>query len=354
LRQRRVAAIALFVAVAVASDFMAGAALLPRIDTDVRTFHPYYHHGLLPNRSALTNWTRTNSYVLTTNSLGLRDSSVRDVPLISARYRVVVVGDSFTEGVGVAFDKTFVGMVRTALEPDGVEVFNAGVVSYSGMTDYLKIKYLIEVEGFRFDQLVVFYDLSDPYNDYLLEYYEHFTPRREESTAGAAQRKAWSFVSRHSFFAYNGQFLYNFARFGTFDREFMWWTLDRTVFDRWAGRGLDVSQRYMQQLVELCKRHDVTMTIAVYPWAHLVEKRDLHSLMVTVWSRFAARNGISLINYFPDFINDTLAQTVVEENFRPVDKHWTEHGHAIIAKRLLQSIRGGRGLVCSDHVQSQP
>jgi hypothetical protein len=331
--------------VVIITDFFAGWILLPRVETDIRTYHPYYHHGLLPNRSALTNWTRTNSYVLTTNSLGLRDSSTREVPLTSPRRRIVFVGDSFTEGVGVTFDKTFVGVLQRSPEGHDLDMFNAGVVSYSGMTDYLKIKYLTDVVGFRFDELVVFYDLSDPYNDYLLEYYEQFRPRQQDPALAAARRVALSFMARHSTLFYNFALIYNYERFGAFDREFTQWTLDRGVFDRWAGKGLHVSMKYIQELVDLCRNRQIRMAIAVYPWANLVEKRDLHSLMVSVWSDFASRNGIALINYFPDFINDTPSAEVIEENFRPVDQHWTERGHAMIARRLSRYIQHAPAMV---------
>ena len=333
-------------AVVIVTDFLAGWILLPRVETDIRTYHPYYHHGLLPSRSALTNWTRTNSYVLTTNSLGLRDSATRDVPLTSPRRRIVFVGDSFTEGVGVDFDKTFIGVLQRSPQGHDIDMFNAGVVSYSGMTDYLKIKYLTDVVGFRFDELVVFYDLSDPYNDYLLEFYEQFRPSRDAPPWwAAARREASSFMVRHSTLFYNFNLIYNYERFGAFDREFTRWTLDRDVFNRWAGKGLHVSMKYMQELVNLCRERHIRMAIAVYPWATLVENRDLHSLMVSVWSDFAARNGIALINYFPDFINETPSAKVVQENFRPVDQHWTERGHAVIARRLLQFIQHAPALV---------
>ncbi len=110
----------------------------------------------------------------------------------------------------MSFDKTFVGLVQNAVASDDVEVFNAGVVSYSGMTDYLKIKYLLDVAGLRFGDPVVFYDLSDPYNDYLLEYYEHFVPL-DESSLAAASRKGISFMRRHSMLAYNLSLISNSA-----------------------------------------------------------------------------------------------------------------------------------------------
>ena len=206
-------------------------------------------------------------------------------------------------------------------------MFNAGVVSYSGMTDYLKIKYLIEVEGFRFNEVFVFYDLSDPYNDYLLEYYEHFTPidRSRRPTPPSEGRRL--FVTRHSFLAYKCPVLPQL-------RAVRHLRQGVHVVDVGPKRSRPVGGQRPRRVDEIhaatrgaVQKAQLKMTIAVYPWAHLVEKRDLHSRMVSVWTTFAARHAVSLINYFPDFVNDTPSAKIVEQNFRPVDMHWTEHGH---------------------------
>jgi hypothetical protein len=64
-----------------------------------RLRHPVYHHGLEPmvsNRP--TEWGRL-SYEVSTNSLGMRNREARVVPLRSERPRILLLGDSLTEGV---------------------------------------------------------------------------------------------------------------------------------------------------------------------------------------------------------------------------------------------------------------
>ena len=144
-----------------ALDLAAGYLLLPKNYNDFREPHPYYHHGLLANREARSKWGSGEEYTVFTNSLGLMDEAVREVSLSTDKHRIVFIGDSYTEGIGVPFEKTFVGRLSQKVDRDRVEILNAGVSSYCAKLYYLKTKYLVEEVGLKFDELYVFIDISD-------------------------------------------------------------------------------------------------------------------------------------------------------------------------------------------------
>ncbi len=127
--------------------------------------HPVYHHALVPNFDGADLWGEEH-YRFVTNSLGFRDARVRDVPLKSSTRRILLIGGSFTEGTGLAFEETFAGRLQAAgmARSDKVEFLNAGVLSYSPSLYYKKVKFLIE-RGLRFDEVVVFSDVSDVYDE---------------------------------------------------------------------------------------------------------------------------------------------------------------------------------------------
>jgi hypothetical protein len=127
--------------------------------------HPGYHHALVPNFDGYDLWGE-EQYRFVTNSLGFRDGQVRDVPLAPTTRRILLIGDSFTEGTGLAFEDTFAGRLEAAgmQRRDKVEFLNAGVLSYSPTLYYQKVKQLLE-RGLRFDELVVFSDVSDVYDE---------------------------------------------------------------------------------------------------------------------------------------------------------------------------------------------
>src|SRR3954454_19888139 len=63
-------------------------------------YSPFYHHGLKKHFKGVTGWGPLRIRMFT-NSLGFKDKLTRDVPLAPNRRRIVFIGDSFTEGVGI-------------------------------------------------------------------------------------------------------------------------------------------------------------------------------------------------------------------------------------------------------------
>jgi hypothetical protein len=57
--------------------------------------------ALKPDCSCIRAWDGER-YQLTTNSLGFHDRQIREVPPIDAKPRVLMLGDSFTEGTSLA------------------------------------------------------------------------------------------------------------------------------------------------------------------------------------------------------------------------------------------------------------
>ena len=87
------------------------------IKTLYRTKSYKYHHDLFKNVTSKNNarW-RESVYSVITNSLGFRDRTNRQIPLQSEKKRLVFIGDSFTEGQGLNYEKTFVGLIDNALK----------------------------------------------------------------------------------------------------------------------------------------------------------------------------------------------------------------------------------------------
>ena len=112
--------------------------------------------SLRPNCSCIRAW-GGERYRLMTNSLGFRDKEIRDVPLSDSKPRVLMLGDSFTEGM-VAWDDTFVGKIAANFPQ--YDFLNGGVGGYSP-SNYLNTARLALSEGVDFDEAIVFIDISD-------------------------------------------------------------------------------------------------------------------------------------------------------------------------------------------------
>ena len=102
------------------------------IETDeikIRVKHPVYHHTFKKNSKSTESY-RGNKYTffgehkitIFTNSLGFKGQSIREVPLKSENHRILFIGDSFTEGVSLDYEDTFVGFIDLALQKKQIEV----------------------------------------------------------------------------------------------------------------------------------------------------------------------------------------------------------------------------------------
>ena len=193
-RPQFVVAIALVV-LFFACDFGLAFLLVPKVPY---TPNRFYHHALIPNLSSEARWGFAH-YPIATDSLGLRDKTPREVPPVGTHPRLLFLGNSFTEGVGVPYERTFVGIIADRIRRAGgdTEVFNGGVASHSPRLYFLHLLDLVERQGARFDEIVVFIDVSDIQDELA---YEGFTPGR--FTLSLALRYLKQYAEQNSLVAY--------------------------------------------------------------------------------------------------------------------------------------------------------
>src|SRR5271165_6770617 len=126
---------------------------------------PLRVYSLRPDCSSIRAWGRER-YLLSINSQGFRDKTVREVTPTGPRPRILMLGDSFTESMG-PWDTSFVG--RLAAEFPQYEILNGGVVGYSP-SNYLTTARLALTSGLDFDEAIVFIDISDVQDEAALFY----------------------------------------------------------------------------------------------------------------------------------------------------------------------------------------
>jgi hypothetical protein len=129
---------------------------------DFRISHEIFHHTLKPNYNGIGFWGPGNyrgygTYHVCTNGSGFKDRC-ENVGAIEKSFDIGFIGDSFTEGVGMPFEKSFVGMVANKF-PE-LKIANLGVVSYAPSIYLAKLKELYK-EGYSFKNVIVFIDIGD-------------------------------------------------------------------------------------------------------------------------------------------------------------------------------------------------
>lgn len=311
--------------------------------TEYWEYSEKYHHDLIPNQDGIVAWLDYR-HRLITNSLGFKDGVVRDVPLTTDGERILFIGDSITEGVGLPYDQTFVGMIDQALAPKGIAVLNAGVFRYSPSIYFRKIRHLIEDVGLKFDHVVVFIDVSDAPNedDYFYDQQGNVRDSGYESQKTRQMLKT-NFrliklvdVIRDTLrYDEHTAEMKNILR-GNQGEHLSAWTYDEEKFNRYAKVGLEKATGQMDGLAKMLSAKNIGLTVAVYPWPNQITHRDLNSRQVTHWREWAAGAGANFLNLFPLFINSEAAEKVIDRYYLEHDVHFNEQGHAVVAKAFLE------------------
>lgn len=326
-------------------DLVAGYFFVPDY-VYLRTPHHYYHHDFIPNRKANLEW-GDEVYPVFTNSLGFRDKNVRDVGKRSSLRRILLMGDSFTEGVGVRFEESFAGLLSHNLEKAGIEVLNAAVIGYSPKLYYLKTRHLIENDLLDFDEMFVFIDMSDIPNELV---YEGFEPKVNDTVSNIWFRTSRFLRNKSYVFFALSRILQDQANPTRLNPHGIPFTTDaeNLPFDdpgfrdpqywneeyKYASAGLEIARSHMEELVRLCKEHDIRVTLVVYPWPKVIFRRELDHIQVRFWRDFCDRNRIDFVDLFPVFINEMPAKTVYEKYFIQGDIHWNREGNVLVASAL--------------------
>jgi hypothetical protein len=316
-----------------------------------RIANSMYHHDLAAGFSGYDTWGGGKPYRLYTNSLGFKDGSPRIVPLVGDRRRVLLMGDSFTEGVGVPFEETFAGLLyRDGLERvDKVEFLNAGVVGYSPVIYYRKIKHLLE-SGLRFDEVVVFPDQSDVQDEAMHFFcvdedpqYNAYCSREAIEETRRANRPP-HFLARNFIVADRIRQTVKEAirRWRHLTARDLWPLpgFDRPLPPLGLEGGIARALNNMQKLADLLVDRGIPLTLVVYPWPKQIFYDDRESRQVAIWRAFCVKNCRSFINLFPAFFAEKDAnKNWYERLYIYGDQHFSPGGHELmfreLAKRLL-------------------
>jgi lysophospholipase L1-like esterase len=332
-----------------------------------------FDHGLLPNFDGYARFGEFR-YRFITDSLGFRDAATRQVPLKSDRRRILIIGDSVTEGMVVSFEESFAGLLERAGQdaPVRTEFLNAAVTSYSPAIYYAKIKYLLD-SGLKFDEVVVLPDISDvqdeatsyfcidedpqyrrrcrnPNPDALDAAHPDFAP-----TTGTTRSDLW--LERHFVVTDLVRMLIKtevqWLRDGRRANSVAWnpragWTIpgyriDDTYEPLGIDGGIARAKQNMQKLADLLRARNIPLTVAVYPWPLQLALDDRDSRQAHIWRDFCAGNCKDFIDLFPAFFAEKdLHDDWYRRLFITGDLHPSAAGNRLIFEHLARHLLPGR------------
>jgi hypothetical protein len=316
-----------------------------------------FHHGIKPNSEGLDTYGPYSAKYFS-NSLGLRDEKIREVSLEADHPRILFIGDSFTEGGPILWDKTFVGRVAQELKSHNIEVLNAGVASYCPITERIKLRQLLGEKGLWVDRVVLCLDISDLKD--IFYYEEDREGKVREIPYGPFHDKAGRLRRADEVCGWlENHVEKNFVILGAIVRNVrLQWrrhasSTGVTEYDAipdWAynwpdyrgqhqdlvEKGLVKIKAEMTRLALDLKARHVPLTLVVYPWPQQVKAGSQPSRAETEWASWAKQNEVQFISLFPVFVNQEPAEQVIQKYYWKNDAHWNEEGHRLVAEALLR------------------
>jgi hypothetical protein len=318
---------------------------------------PFYHHGLRPNASVMDTF-GDRQYPFFSNSLGMRDGSVREVSLDKKGPRILLIGDSFTEGVGLPWEKTFAGILATRLSAEGVEVLNSGVNSYCPVLFKGRLKFLFEQKGLEVDRVVALVDISDIMQE--LTYRETpegkivaqplFPGNDGEIVSVYVRREEWIRNNLEDQFVILGALARNLRLWHRDHRSppavrrqdeiGTWafhWPEYRGPYEKLIQKGLQLAQQHMTEVAADLRQRGIALTVVIYPWPQQLPNLSRPSRAETVWAEWAEKNRVDFINLFRDFARLGSPDEIRRDYYLRNDWHWNARGNALVAGLLLDS-----------------
>ena len=304
-----------------------------------RISHPNFHHTLQRNVDTQSQWGES-IYKTCTDKNGFR---IHCGKIKKFDEEIILIGDSFTEGIGLNYEETFAGMLSNEFK---INFRNMAVASYSPAIYEKKIKFFLEKKIINPKEVLVFLDISDIDDEF---YY--YSCKNNESVCSKSDDAILNadkeIIKKINFPIFKKikktirlQKRKFFPKIHVYDKDHhrsSWTYLENN--DK-VNVGIANAITNMNELHLYLKSKNIPMSLAVYPWPGqiLYDKQD--SLQVKLWRDFCLTRCKSYINLFPLFFEeiDTLSKKeIVKKYYLKHDVHFNKKGNKKIFNKLIET-----------------
>jgi len=314
-----------------------------------RLSHSFYHHTLAPNINfAKTGWGNI-SYTLCTDKNGFKNKCNSNEK--GNDYDIIFIGDSFVEGVGYEYNKTFVGIFDNAKKRN---IINMGVSSYSTKIYLSKIYYYLQ-KGFNFKHVVVFIDPADLIDDskYFLKpslkvQDKIFLKRIEKNIKNSFPITDYFFLilkyKKIDNDILNTNQINDSNIIHNIPKGRSAWTYSESneikEFKIKVNDELKEQIDTMTKLYEILKEKKIKLSIVIYPWPETIIYDTDKSIFIKTWEDFCKNKCKNFINFIPIFMNlNNNKQLTINKYYINGDIHFNENGHQLIANYLVKNLK---------------
>ncbi len=264
-----------------------------------------------------------------TNSLGLAEEEIA-AGKSEDEYRIIALGDSYTEGVGTSYDSTWIKVVEKSLTESisgkKITTINAGI---SGSDPYFQYILLREsLLQFKPDLVIVAINNSDV-NDVLIRGgMERFQP--DGSTVFSRKPPGWEWV-------YAISYIYRHIV-----HDVLQYNLYLIKGDKVDSEELEAVEKIKESIEEfkrLSKEHNFDLLVAVHPqeWEMIIERyvSNLDSLLADL----KGDQEINLIDLLEQYLtNGIITKENASDFYWRLDSHHNTKGYEVMGLSIADKI----------------
>ncbi len=321
-------------------------------DTSMGEPHHIYHHTIKKNYKTFSAGWGNRKLTFCSDNFGFRNKC--DIVNKNKIFNIGIIGDSQTEGLGINFEDTFTYLISKQMPKKTVA--NLAVSSYSPSIYYSKIKYLLN-NNFKFNEIIVFLDLSDLHDDTVRYKLEGDTIISKDANFAVENyslgEKTNMFfkrrfkISSHVFEILKGFLIdkklikkpiphfveENFRSSWTYDYDKKWYGNNE------LADVLNKSKFNMNKLYELLKKNNIHLSVAVFPWPSTLKYDERDNLQVKTWRKFCENKCKKFYNLMEPFFEEKNKLGYRNTYFKYYiygDIHLNENGHKLIAENFFK------------------
>ena len=316
-------------------------------DKRFRVFDDTFHHSFKKNINVKTVGIEENNRFCT-NNLGFKSNCN---PKEKSFFKFGFLGDSFTEGIQLNYESTFVGLFEKEL---GEEIANMGVSSYSPKLHLAKLNFFLN-KGVNFDHVILFLDISDYYDEsfYKIDNEKIKIIHNKKDTRRILLKKNFPFTN---YYFYVVKKIKNNKKTKKklvsskkiiFDesvkRKTSWLDKDvkkfkinnKTIFEIH-----NETKSYVNQIYNILNKKNIKFSLAIYPWPQNLSNKKNNFFYTNEWKNFCKNKCNYFFDYFEIF-NQHIAEKGYEEVYNKYyiqnDVHFNKIGNILIADKIIET-----------------
>ncbi len=318
-------------------------------DKRFRVFDDTFHHTFKKNINVKTVGIEENIRFCT-NNLGFKSNCNTKK---KSYFKFGFLGDSFTEGIQLNYESTFVGLFEKEL---GEEVANLGVSSYSPKIHLAKLNFFLN-KGVVFDHIILFLDISDYYDEsfYKIDNNKLKIIHNKKDTRRIWLKKNFPFTnyyfyvvkkikkslkSKEKKIVSSSKIVFD----ESVQRKTIWLDKDvkkfkinnKTIFEIH-----NETKNYVNQIYNILEEKNIKFSIAIYPWPQNFLNKKNNFFYVNEWKDFCKNKCNYFFDYFEVFnqhIADKEYEKIYKKFYIKNDVHFNKKGNILIADKIIQTL----------------